>query len=349
MIRIGGARMVDATVLVTGATGFIAGHCVQHLLEHGYRVRGTVRDPATADVAHLRAVADRTGGRLELVPARLDDDAGWPGAVAGCDYVWHVASPNPAQVPADENDVIRPAVDGTMRVLRAAAGSATVRRVVLTSSMDAVTFGHGRGVPTARTEQDWSDVESSGAYQKSKVYAERAAWDFVDGTPLELVTVLPGLVLGPLQHPGRPTSLEVVRLLLAAQIPAVPKLDFAVVDARDVAAAHRLAMEVPAAAGQRYLAAGQRMWMGEIAQVLAQEYRPRGYKVPTRPLPYWAMWVLARFDKTLRLALDLVGEEQLVSTEKAQRELGWSARPAKESILDAAQSLIDHAVVRHRG
>ena len=332
--------MAETRVLVTGATGYIAGHCIAELLTHGYAVRGTVRSLATADVAHLHALARRHGRELELVEARLDADAGWAEAVDGCAYVWHLASPNPPELPKDEDELIRPAVDGTLRVLRAAAASGTVRRVVLTSSIDAIRQGH-HDVDQVRTEDDWSNVDRADPYPRSKVYAERAAWEFVRDQPFELVTINPGLVLGPLLRAERTTSVEVVRVLLARQVPAVPRLGFAVVDVRDVAVAHRLAMEVPEAAGNRYICAGEHLWMGEIAGVLAAE----GYRVPTRPLPYWLMWVIGRFDRTVRLALGYVGVPALVSADKAKRELGWTARPAAESIVDTAESLLRYGVI----
>lgn len=340
--------MADTKVLVTGATGFIAGHCIQELLTHGYAVRGSVRDLERAEVAHLHAIAQRTGGSLELVQARLDAETGWAEAVDGCTFVWHVASPVPPNVPKDEDEVIRPAVDGTLRVLRAAVASGTVRRVVLTSSTDAITAGHDRADTRVRTEADWSDVDRSGPYPKSKAYAERAAWDFVRDQPLELVTINPGLVLGPLLHAERTLSIEVIRQLLAHEMPAVPRIGFAVVDVRDIATAHRLAMEIPEAAGNRYICAGERLWMGGIAADLAAEFGPRGYRIPTRPLPYPLMWTIARFDKTIRLALTLVGVLPLVSADKAKQELGWTARPARESIVDTAESLLRYGVVRRR-
>jgi dihydroflavonol-4-reductase len=331
---------------VTGATGFIAGHCIEELLTHGYAVRGTVRDLATADVAHLRAIAERTGGSLELVEARLDADAGWAEAVDGCTCVWHVASPNPPAVPKREDEVIRPAVDGTLRVLRAAAASGTVRRVVLTSSTAAITSGHDRADRRVRTEADWSNVDRSSPYEKSKYYAERAAWEFVRDRPLELVTINPDLVLGPLLHAERTTSIEVIRQVLAREVPGSPRIGFAPVDVRDIAIAHRLAMENPRAAGNRYICAGRHMWMREIAVVLADEFGPRGYRIPTGHLPYWLLWTVARFNKTVRLALDMVGRPKLVSAEKAERELGWTPRPARESIVDTGESLLRYGVVR---
>lgn len=340
--------MPDTKVLVTGATGFIAGHCIEELLAHGYPVRATVRSLATADVAHLREIARRTGGSLELAEASLGADAGWADAAAGCGYVWHLASPVPAGVPEDPGELIRPAVDGTLRVLRAAAASGTVRRVVMTSSTDAIVHGHA-GPGRVRTEADWSRPERLAPYPASKLRAEQAAWDFAAGEALELVAVNPGLVLGPLQRRQRPTSLEVVRLLLGRGLPAVPRLSFAVTDVRDIAAAHRLAMESPKAAGSRYICAGESLWMADIAAILAREFAADGYRVPARTLPYWLMWASARFDRTVRLALSYYGVPVLVSADKARQELGWAPRPAAESILAAARSLIDRGIVGPAG
>src|SRR5215467_13932524 len=343
-----GAEMAETKVLVTGATGFIAGHCIEELLSHGYAVRGTVRNAATADVVHLDAIARRAGGSLEFAEASLGDDAGWARAADGCAYVWHLASPVPAALPKDEAELIRPAVDGTVRVLRAAASSGTVRRVIMTSSTDAVVHGLSQA-GRVRTEADWSQPEGLAPYPKSKLHAERAAWDFAANHPVELVTINPGLVLGPLQRKQQNTSMEVVRLLLARKLPAVPRLSFAVADVRDVAAAHRLAMEAPQAAGHRYICASPALWMGDIAGILATAFGPRGYRVPTRTLPYWLMWAGARFDKTARLALSYYGMPVLVSADKARQELGWVPRPASESIIAAAESMIHNGTVPRPG
>jgi dihydroflavonol-4-reductase len=335
----------DERVLVTGATGFIAGHCINELLTHGYPVRGTVRNRATADVAHLYAMAERTGGSLELVEARLDADAGWAEAVAGCTAIWHVASPNPSEIPKTDDEVVRPAVDGTLRLLRAAAASGTVRRVVMTSSTAAVTSGHPPDGDRVYTEADWSDVDASSAYPKSKTLAERAAWEFVRDTELELVTINPGLVLGPLLRAERTTSIEVIRRLLGHEFPAVPGMGFAMVDVRDVATAHRLAMQTPGAAGQRFICAGDHVWMRKMAFILADEFGPRGYRIPTRPLPYWVMWVIGRFDPTVRFALPFVGKPERVSAARAAAELGWTMRPVEATIVDTAESLLRYGVV----
>lgn len=320
---IDGMVMVER-VLVTGASGFIAGHVVAELRSHGYAVRGTARRPVD--------------GLDDVVVADLARDDGWAAAVDGCDYVMHVASPFPAATPKSDDEVVRPAVDGTLRVLRAAA-DAGVRRVVLTSSVAAVAYGHdGEGV---LTEADWSIVDRAPAYQKSKTMAERAAWDFARESGLSLVAVNPGLVLGPLLGPSMSTSVRIPHRLLTRDVPASPRMGFSVVDVRDVATAHRLALETPAAAGNRYIVAGEHMWMRELAAVLAEEFNPRGYRVPTGGLPTWMLRVLARFDASVRPALDFVGRREDVSADKARRELGWTPRPARESILDTAHSLIE--------
>jgi dihydroflavonol-4-reductase len=339
--------MSQPRVLVTGATGFIAGHCISELLEHGYAVRGTVRGRARADVTHLTEIARRTGGSLELVEVSLDSDAGWDAAVDGCQYVWHLASPVPAGVPRDENDIVRPAVDGTLRVLRAAADSGTVSRVLMASSIDAIVRGH-EDITRVWDESDWSVVPRSAPYPKSKTLAEKAAWDFVAGRGPELVTVNPGLVIGPLLHKEEKTSMEAIRLLLARKMPAVPRISFSIVDVRDVATALRLAMVNPDAAGNRYILGTQPMWMGDIAAVLKATFGPRGYNVPTRRLPYWVMWLNARVDKVIRLAIDYYGVPLLLNTDKAQQKLGWKPRPPEDAIVAAGESLIRYGIVPRR-
>jgi nucleoside-diphosphate-sugar epimerase len=330
-------------VLVTGATGFVAGHCIADLLEHGHSVRGTVRSLARQDkVAHLREL----GGDLDFVEADLSSDDGWAAAVAGVDAVLHVASPTVGGSLRDADAMVRPAVDGTLRVLRASA-AAGVRRVVLTSSVAAINSGHARGDHRERTEADWSDVDNCHPYPKSKTLAERAAWEFAAGHPeLEVVAINAGLVLGPLQHDAGGPSLEVVSRLLNREMPAVPRLGFAPVDVRDLAAAHRMALEHPAAAGNRYICAGEGIWLTDIARLLAEQYRPHGFRVPTGRLPYWAMWTFARFDYPLRQMLEFANRPENVSAAKAGRELGWRARPVRETLVDTANSLIERGLTK---
>ena len=338
--------MRDDKVLVTGATGFVAGHCINELLTHGYQVRGTVRNLKTADVAHLRTMAERADGDLEFVEADLTSDAGWTQATEGCTYVWHVASPFPPQLPKTEDELIRPAVEGTLRVLRAATVGGTVRRVVLTSSLASVIYGHEDA--RTHTELDWTDIDRAAPYPKSKTLAEQAAWDWADETGLDLVAVNPGTVLGPLLHAERPTSLELIRRMMAGQLPVVPRIGWATVDVRDLARLHRLAMETPEAAGNRYVAAGPHMWAEDMAAVLAARYRSRGYRIGTRPMPYALMWLAGRFDPGVRLALTYYKKEERASAAKAERELSWATRSAEQSVLDAAESMIRTKIVTHR-
>jgi nucleoside-diphosphate-sugar epimerase len=323
---------------------------VREFLEHGYEVRGTVRSLANPKkVDHLRELGRKHGGRLTLVEADLENDNGWKQAVAGCTWVEHVASPFPAAAPADENELIRPAVEGTLRVLRAAADSGTVRRVVLTSSVAAVAYGHGDIGGRTLSEEDWSVPDKCEAYQKSKTLAERAAWDFVKGLPegrrIELTVINPGFVAGPLSGPDIGTSGEVVGRLMRRELPACPEIGFATVDVRDVAIAHRLATQTPAAAGQRFIAAGDHVWMQDIGRVLAEEFGPKGYRPPTGKLPYPVMWLVARFDKSVRLVLQYVGKREEVSHEKARRILGWEPRPLRETIIDMANSMIEKGLI----
>lgn len=333
--------------LVTGVTGFLAGHCAIDLLDHGFDVRGTVRDLSRAPVDHLRVAAARTGGRLDLVEASLNDDAGWDAAVDGVAVVEHVASPAPKYRPKDEAELIRPAVDGTLRVLRAAR-RAGVRRVALTSSVDAVRSGHDLSDGRERTEDDWSVVDRCEPYAKSKTLAERSAWAEAERLGLELVTLNPSLVLGPTHSPKTNVSVDVVRQLLTRQLPALPRLGFAPVDARDVATAHRLALQTPQAAGRRYILATAPIWLADIAEILAQEYDPRGYRIPRRPIPSWAVRLGAHINPTMRLALPLLDTPARTSSARARAELGWTTRDVRTSIIDTAESLLATGTVpRH--
>jgi dihydroflavonol-4-reductase len=331
-------------VLVTGATGFVAGHCISDLLARGYDVRGTVRNTAAADLAHLRPAIDNASGRFDVAEATLDADRGWAEAAAGCDYVLHVASPIPFKAPRHEDELIRPAVDGTTRVLTAAA-KAGVKRVVCTSSLDVIT--RNRSTATRRrTEADWSELAECNAYAKSKLLAERRAWDLAADHGIELAVVHPGAIIGPPLQVKRESSADIVRRMLAGEMPAIPPLDLAYTDVRDLAAVHRLTLETPEAKGNRYICANGQLPLTGIAAILKAEYGPRGYKIATRPLPIWIVRVAAPFSGEAKLAVDMLGIQHDVSVEKAERELGWTPRTLRESILDTAESLIAAGVVR---
>ncbi|MBM2620331.1 aldehyde reductase [Actinoplanes sp. LDG1-06] len=333
-----------ANVLVTGGSGYIASWCMLALLEAGHTVRTTVRnldrEPQVRDM--LRHGGADPGDRLSVVRADLQSDQGWDEGVAGCDYVLHVASPTLTQVPRSDDEMVRPAVDGALRVLRAAR-DAGVRRVVLTSAIGAIAYGHAdRDTPF--TEEDWTDVDADIApYQKSKTLAERAAWEFVngDGTGLELVTVNPTGVLGPVLGPDYSPSLGAIAQMLDGSMPALLPFASGYVDVRDVAALHLLAMTAPAAAGERFIAtSGHSLWLREVAAVLRDRLGPRADKVPTREMPVLMARGLARVNPQLRTMRALIGRNLDATSAKAERVLGWKPRPIEETIVDTAESLL---------
>lgn len=339
-------------VLVTGGSGYIAGYCIQRLLDDGWWVRATLRDPgreAAVRDSLGAAAADRE--RLAFVVAELGSDAGWAEAAAGVDYVLHLASPLPASNPRDDDELVIPARDGTLRVLRAARG-AGVRRVVVTSSTAAVFYGYG-GREQPFTEADWSDPDNradSSAYERSKTHAERAAWDFMqrEGGALEMTTVNPGAVLGPVLGHDFSASLEIVRKLLEGAVPGCPRMGWPLVDVRDVADLQLRAMTHPRAPGERFLAAGEFLWMADIARVLRQRLPEAARKVPTRELPNWLVRLAALFDPVVASRLFELGKLRRASADKARAWLGWQPRPIEDSIVDCAESLIRHGIVTPR-
>ena len=335
--------MADELVLVTGGSGFIGVHCILRLLEAGYRVRTTVRSLSReTDVrAMLRAAGAEPGEQLSFAAADLTADAGWPQAVAGCAYVLHVASPFPAGPPKHEDDLLIPARQGALRVLKVAR-DAGVRRVVLTSSFAAIGYGPQQ-TPRPYTEQDWTDPNGRiSVYAKSKTLAEHAAWDFIasEGGSLELAVVNPVGVFGPVLGPDYSTSVQIIKRFLDGEIPGCPRLSFGIVDVRDVADLHLRAMTDPAAKGERFLCvAGDFMTVREIALVLKARLGDAARNVPTRELPDWTLRLMSLFDPSMReLALEL-GKVKQASNEKARRLLGWAPRSNADSILATAESL----------
>ena len=332
------------TVLVTGGTGFIASHAIVQLLAAGHRVRTTVRDPKREpDVrALLKEGGAEPGDRLSFAQADLLDDTGWAEAVSGCEYVLHVASPFPEKVPNDENELIVPAREGTLRVLRAARDLG-VKRVVLTSSFAAIGYGHEpREAPFDETS--WTNVEAPiGTYVKSKALAERAAWDFVakEGAGLELVTVNPVGVFGPVLGRDYSTSILVVQRLMDGALPGCPKLCFGVVDVRDVADLHLRAMASPAAKGERFLAiAGDFVTMLEVAEILKRRMGERAKRVPAREIPNFVVHMASWFDPPVRQILPDLGKKKNATNEKAKRVLGWNPRPVEDAVVATAESLV---------
>lgn len=331
-------------VLVTGGSGFLGSHCIVQLLQAGHDVRATVRSASRASVVRDMV---RQGGadpdtRLDIVVADLGADAGWSEAVTGCDHVLHTASPFPPGTPRHEDELIVPARDGTLRVLRAAR-AAGVKRVVLTSSFAAIGYGHAK-LDHALDESSWSRLEpGSTAYVKSKTLAERAAWDFVaaEGRGLELVVINPVGIFGPVLGPDFSSSIALIKRLLDGQVSACPQLHFGVVDVRDVAELHLRAMTHPQAAGQRFLAsAGDCVSMLAVAQMLRAGLGETATLVPTRQLPNWLVRLVARFRPELRQLLPELGKVKHLSNRKARSMLGWQPRGDAEAVVATAESLV---------
>ncbi|MGA2420826.1 MAG: aldehyde reductase [Candidatus Acidiferrum sp.] len=333
------------TVLVTGGSGFIGAHCILRLVEAGYAVRTTVRNLGREGEvrAMLKAGGAEPGGQLSFVAADLEKDAGWADAVAGCDYVLHVASPLPPGVPKHEDELIVPAREGTLRVLRAARG-AGVKRVVVTSSFAAI--GYGRPEQQRPfNETDWTDPNGAGvtAYAKSKTLAERAAWDFIagEGGGLELSVVNPVGVFGPVLGADYSTSILIVQRMMAGAMPGCPKIYFGAVDVRDTADLHVMAMTNPAAKGERFLAvSGDFMSLMEIAQLLRARMGAAAKRVPTRELPNSLLRIVAMWRPEAKLLLPELGKRKNGTNEKARRLLGWAPRSKEEAIIGTAESLV---------
>jgi nucleoside-diphosphate-sugar epimerase len=333
-----------STVLVTGGSGFVGSHCILQLLSEGHQVRTTVRSSKReADVrAMLKEGGAEPGDRLRFFAADLEKDAGWAEAIAGCEYVLHVASPLPERVPKNEDELIVPAREGALRVLRAAR-DAGVKRVVLTSSFAAIGYGH-KPQSAPFDETHWTDPNGSDVlpYVKSKALAERAAWDFMakEGGALELSVVNPVAVFGPVLGPDYSASILLVQRLMDGAVPGCPRMCFGIVDVRDVADLHLRAMTNPAAKGERFLAvSGDFMWMREMALGLKQRLGVAARRVPTRELPDWLVHVAAMFDPAVKQILPELGKVKNGTNEKARRLLGWSPRSREDALVATAESM----------
>ncbi|MFZ6990700.1 NAD-dependent epimerase/dehydratase family protein [Curtobacterium sp. RRHDQ66] len=333
-------------VLVTGGSGFIAGHCILQLLDAGYDVRTTIR--SLENEPAVRAVLTDAGmtasGRLEFVAADLTTDDGWSAATSDIDTVLHVASPVLPGHVDDEDAVIRPAVDGTTRVL-SAARDAGVRRVVLTSAFHAVSWGHPH-TDHVFTEADWTVLDGPGvdAYGRSKTLAERAAWDLAEGTELELVTMLPVAVMGPAMGGAVSGANHILQSMLDGSMPATPRLFIPIVDVRDVAAAHVSAVDAPEAAGKRFLLSnGPALELHEIATTLREHLGDDAAKVPTAVLPDDTVRAAAETQPQFRSMVPDLGYAKRTSNERARTVLGWTPRDPHEAITDAGRSLVRRA------
>ncbi len=333
------------TILLTGISGFIAKHIAVKLLNAGYGVRGTVRtlDRGAEVLAAVRPhLADpASAARLTFAALDLTADAGWADAMQGIDAVIHTASPFPLAQPKNPEDLIRPAVDGTRRVLKAAL-AAGITRVVLTSSTVAVIDNRVHGV---QDEANWCHVEAAdtSAYARSKTLAERAAWDFVKDTGQALTTVNPGFVVGPPLDANFGSSINVVKRLMAGKDPMLPEIGFPMVDVRDVAEMHLRALQRPTTAGKRYLAVAGSMWMVDMGRTLKTAYPTR--RIATRQAPRLLLRALGLFDPAIRLILPGLGRMENVSNARAVADMGMDFITPQSALRAAAEWLVAHKQV----
>lgn len=338
-------------ILVTGASGFIAKHILKDLLDAGYLVRGSVRSPSRADevtAAVSPHLADRSNlnERLTFVTLDLDRDEGWQAALSGADALIHTASPFPLVQPSNEEDVIRPAVEGTLRALRAAK-NAGVTRVVMTSSSVALMFKTLEPGRMALDESDWSDLSDACAtpYVKSKTLAERAAWDFVasEAPNMQLTTINPAFVLGPPLDRNFGTSLRVIQRLLRARDPMLPKFGFPTVDVRDIAKMHLRALRSPEAVGKRFIGGDEFLWFPEMALALKEAFPDR--RIVTRRAPNFVVKLLSLFDREIRTILPNLDRRDRISADRARHVLGIDFISARESVRAAGTYLVANGLV----
>ncbi|MCX7305456.1 MAG: NAD-dependent epimerase/dehydratase family protein [Hyphomicrobiales bacterium] len=335
---------MDRTALVTGATGYIARHVIVRLLDAGWRVRGSVRSRAKAAeaIAAIRAaLADPAGAeRLELVELDLASDDGWREAAGGCAAMLHMASPFPIAQPRDPDELTRPAVEGTLRALRAAT-EAAIPKVVLTSSMVAVQYAGFPGTKPVYTEADWTDGNDTRftAYTRSKTLAERAAWDYVEGNgrKIALTSINPGLVLGRPVGGHFGTSVQVLRRILEAKDPALPSVTFAIVDVADVAAMHVAALNKPEAAFRRFIASAGDASFADIARILAAAFPDR--RIVTRQAPDFLIRMIGLFDSSVGTILPDLGRRLNTSSAAARDVFAIRFKDMRETIIETARYL----------
>jgi dihydroflavonol-4-reductase len=341
----------DKLVLVTGGSGFIAVHCIVKLLQQGYKVRTTLRSLSRQD--EVKGMIKNGGvtsfDNLSFIEANLSDDKNWKEAVEGCEYVLHVASPTPVIKFTHEDEMINPAKEGVLRVLKAARDSG-VKRVVLTSAYGAIAMGH-KNRKTPYTENDWSDLNAGDIhpYQKSKTIAEKTAWDFIknEGDNLEFATVNPVGVMGPLLGSDYSHSHQIIKRMLEGEIKSCPKIDSCYVDVRDVADLHLLAMTHPKAKGERFLATtGSALSMLDLAKILKRRLGNDAAKVPTKELANWKLRLAALTNPSLKMLATLLGKYAQASGEKAQKTLNWAPRTNEEAIVATAKSMLQMGLIK---
>lgn len=339
--------MEKELVLVTGGSGFIAVHIILKLLKQGYRVRTTLRTLSRQD--EVKSMLAKGGAvdfeNFEFIQTDLTSDTNWMKAVADANYVIHVASPTPATRPDDGDEMVKMAVDGTLRVMKAAK-EAGVKRVVLTSASGAVIAGH-KFHQEIFTEEDWTDLSSNiDAYQRSKTMAELAAWEFAKKENMELSAVNPVAVMGPVLGQDFSHSNQIIRAMLKGDMPFLLNIGFDYVDVRDVAELHVLAMTSPEAVGERFIATtGENLTYKEEAKILQRCLGIKAKKVSTKVLPDFIIKFMAIFKKELRMPATFLGQNTACSNAKAKKLLGWQPRSAEEAIVTTAKSMIELGLI----
>ena len=333
-------------VFVSGASGYLAGFTIRQLIADGWAVHGSLR--SLSRERELRAILGEDNERLRFFAADLAHDAGWSEAMAGCHYALHIASPIGVTQPKTEDEMIVPARDGSLRVLKAAR-DAGVKRVVMTSSAAAIQYGHGRG-DRLFTEADWTNIDGPhmNAYNKSKTIAERAARDWMasEGGAMEFVSLNPTAIIGPVISADYAPSIEIIKRMLDGSLPRCPDWGFGIVDVRDLAALHIKAMTEPELNGERFIASSRFYKLIEIAGILKANLGDNGRKVPVGILPSWIVRLAALAMPELRSIAGELGRVCAVDSSHVKRKLGWETRPIEETLLDCAHSLIAQGIVR---
>ncbi|MEL7118697.1 MAG: aldehyde reductase [Bacteroidota bacterium] len=337
-----------AKVLLTGVTGFLGSHTTIKLLNKGYEVTGTLRNMNRAEEIKQIIAQHAPIEKLSFAQADLMDEQVWSKIIPGHEYVLHIASPFPRTLPKNDDELVIPAKKGTLSVLQAAAKNG-VKRVVLTSSSGAVTYGKS---PTERsklfTEEDWTDesnIKDSTPYFRSKTIAEKAAWDFIknDDSGMELTVICPSAILGPVLEKDFGTSANIVIKTMDGSSPAIPRLGFDISDVRSIADLHIKAMELPKAAGERFIGGGGYLSFKDVADILREQYPER--KIPKAMLPNFMVRLISMIDPTLKPILIDLGVERKVDNSKAKSMLGWEPISNKEAVLACAEGVIAQGLV----